>query len=336
MDIRQLEIFNCVAERLNFTEAARHLYLTQSAVSLQIADLEKQLDVKLFARNSHSVQLTEAGQVFLKEAKFIIAASEEAIKKARHTASGFAGTIKIGFLESHTKHYLPKLVKDFRSSYPKIKLILKQFSWGSLNLALERGDVDVGLTMSVALQNTPKVVWQTLYWDVECFVMPNDHPLANEPQLDLALIAREPFVVLNREVAPCPYDFTLRLCNNRGFTPNFVERPFLTEILLTLVESGEGIAILPYFTTKPYASPNLRFLKLEGDDAQVEMVASWRRTNRNPAIPLFLNKAKSAIQFYQNSMGLPPFNDNDMFCPPNESSLPQRPGARLSLGVNCR
>ncbi|HWR45509.1 LysR family transcriptional regulator [Sporomusa sp.] len=312
MDIRQLEIFVCVAERLNFTEAAKHLYLTQSAVSLQIADLEKQLDVKLFARNSHSVQLTAAGQVFFKEAKFIITSSEEAIKRTRHTASGFAGTLKVGFLESHTKHFLPKLVKDFRSSYPKIKLLLTQLSWGDLNLALERSDLDIGLTMSVSLQNIPKVVWQTLYQDVECFVMPYDHPLANQPQLDLAAVAREPFVVLNREVAPCPYDFTLRLCANRGFTPNIVERPFLTEILLTLVESGEGIAILPYFTTKPYASPGLRFIKLEGDDAQVEMVASWKKTNRNPAIPLFLNKAKGAIQFFQNGMDLPqPATGND-------------------------
>ena len=305
MDIRQLEIFVCVAERLNFTEAAKHLYLTQSAVSLQIADLEKQLDVKLFARNSHSVQLTEAGQVFLKDSKCIITASEEAIKRTRHTAAGFAGTLKVGFLESHTKHFLPKLVKDFRSSYPRIKLMLTQLNWGDLNLALEHSDVDIGLTMSVSLQNTPRVVWQTLYRDVECFVMPYNHPLANQPQLDLAATAREPFVVLNRDVAPCPYDFTLRLCSNRGFTPNIVERPYLTEILLTLVESGEGIAILPYFTTKPYANPSLRFIKLEGDDAQVDMVASWKRTNRNPAIPLFLNKAKGAIQFFQNSMGLP-------------------------------
>jgi DNA-binding transcriptional LysR family regulator len=291
--------------------ASKSLYLTQSAVSLQIADLEKQLDVKLFARNSHSVQLTDAGHVFLKEARFIIATLEEAIKKTRHTASGFAGILKVGFLESHSKHFLPRLVKDFRSSYPKIKLVLTQLNWNELNLALERSDLDIGLTMSVALQNSPKIVWKTLYQDVECFVMPHDHPLANQPQLDLAIVAQEPFIVLNREVAPCPYDFTLRLCANRGFTPNFVEQPHLTEILLTLVESGEGIAILPYFTTKPYASPNLRFIKLDGDDAQTEMVASWKKTNRNPAIPLFLNKARTAIQFFQNGMGLPPFNDKD-------------------------
>ncbi|TWH47178.1 LysR family transcriptional regulator [Sporomusa sp. KB1] len=305
METRQLEIFVCVAERLNFTESAKHLYLTQSAVSLQIADLEKHLGVKLFERNSRSVQLTEAGQVFLKEAKFIIAILEEAIKKTRHTASGFAGTLKVGFLESHTKHFLPKLVKDFRNSYPKIQLMLLQLNWGDLNMALEHNDVDIGLTMSVSLQNTPHLVWQSLLRDVECFVMPYDHPLANQPQLDLAAVAREPFIVLNREVAPCPYDFTLQLCANRGFTPKIVERPYLTEILLTLVESGEGIAILPYFATKPYASPNLRFIKLEGEDAQVDMVASWKKINRNPAIPLFLNKAKNNIQIIQNDMLLP-------------------------------
>ncbi|EGO62992.1 LysR family transcriptional regulator [Acetonema longum] len=305
MDLRQLEIFVCVAERLNFTESAKYLYLTQSAVSLQIADLEKQLGVKLFARNTHSVQLTAAGRVFLQEAKFIIAAMEEALMKTRHTASGFEGTLKVGFLESHTKHFLPKLVKDFRHSYPRIKILLAQLNWGDLNMALEHGDVDIGLTMSVSLQNTPRVVWQPLYQDVECFVMSDDHPLANQSHLDFADLTREPFIVLNRQVAPCPYDFTFQLCANRGFTPKVVERPYLTEILLTLVECGEGIAILPYFTTKPYASPSLRFFKLEGEDACVEMVASWKRTNRNRSIPLFLNKAKKAVQFFQSTMELP-------------------------------
>jgi DNA-binding transcriptional LysR family regulator len=72
MDIRQLRYFITVAEYLNFTKAANQLYVAQSAISHQIADLEQQLGLKLFIRNKRSVQLTPAGAVFLKEAIEIV------------------------------------------------------------------------------------------------------------------------------------------------------------------------------------------------------------------------------------------------------------------------
>jgi DNA-binding transcriptional LysR family regulator len=147
MDIRQLKLFVCVAERLNFTEAAKCLYLTQSTVSLRISEIEKQLDVKLFTRNTHGVKLTPAGETFLKEAKAIIVSYEEAIKLTRETAAGFSGIVKIGFLESHTKHFLPKAMLNFRTNYPNINLKVIQLPWHELSRGLERGDLDIGLTM---------------------------------------------------------------------------------------------------------------------------------------------------------------------------------------------
>ena len=296
MDIRQLQLFVCVAERLNFTEAAKSLYLTQSTVSLRIVEMEKQLDVKLFTRNTHGVKLTPAGETFLKEAKAIISSYEEAITLTRKIASGFNGTLKIGFLESHTKHFLPQAMLAFRKNYPNISLNVFQTPWRELSRGLERGELDVGLTMPQSLENCNSLTWQNIYTDVECWVMHQDHPLAQVSVPAVAAIAREPFVVLHRDAGPFPYDWTIQLCANRGFVPRIVHTPRLTETLLTLVEAGEGISILPYVTTKEYASANLRFIKLEGDDAQVGMVTAWNKANNNPAIPLFTNVINAATE----------------------------------------
>ncbi|SMC46937.1 LysR family transcriptional regulator [Sporomusa malonica] len=304
MDIRQLQLFVCVAERLNFTEAAKSLYLTQSTVSLRIVEIEKQLDVKLFTRNTHGVKLTPAGETFLKEAKAIISSYEEAITLTRKTASGFNGTLKIGFLESHTKHFLPQAMQTFRKNYPNISLNVHQIPWRELSRGLERGELDVGLTMPQSLEQCSSLTWQTIYADMECWVMHQDHPLAQASVLDLSAVAREPFVVLHRDVGPFPYDWTIQLCANRGFVPRIIHTPRLTETLLTLVEAGEGISILPYVTTKDYASSNLRFIKLEGDDAQVGMVTAWNKANTNPAIPLFNSVIISATENWSDSVEL--------------------------------
>ncbi len=306
MDIQQLHLFVCVAERLNFTEAAKYLYLTQPTVSLCIAEIEKQLDVKLFNRNTHGVKLTPAGKIFLKEAKIIISSYEEAIKLTRKMAAGLSETLKIGFLESHTKHFLPQAMQNFRKKYSNININLVQLSWNELSRGLERGELDIGLTMPQSLAQCQNLEWKAIYADVECWVMPRDHPLARDVFFDLSAVAREPFVVLHRDVGPFPYDWTIQLCANRGFSPRIAYTPRLTETLLTLVEAGEGISILPYVTTKDYVSPNLRFIKLEGSDAQVGMVTAWNKANTNPAIPLFNNEIISVTQLYQNNISFLP------------------------------
>src|SRR3954454_14526676 len=107
MEIRQLRYFTAVAEHLNFTEAAKKLFVAQPAVSQQIASLEKEIGFKLFNRDKHSVQLTHAGRVFLNDALEMLDRSEAAIKKARKAAIGEVGQLSIGFLNAPVKKFLP-------------------------------------------------------------------------------------------------------------------------------------------------------------------------------------------------------------------------------------
>lgn len=294
MDIRQLQCFICVAERLNFTEAAKHLYLTQSTVSQQIADLEKQLDVKLFIRNTHSVQLTAAGSVFLEEAYALSAKSQEAVKRARQTASGFAGSLKIAYLESTTQNFLPQVIKSFRKNYPNVNLHLDIRNWEELNRAIVQGDIDIGFTVSYALRNWTGILTKTIYTDHLCAVLPAGHPLASETKIDLCALAEEPFITLSPQGAPMAAYQTVEICANRGFMPNIISQPQLHEGILLMVETGMGIAVLPQHI-EFYAGPGVRFVDFAGEDHYLDILAAWKKSNTNPSLSLLLNELPQQV-----------------------------------------
>ena len=130
MEIRQLRYFISVAEQLNFTEAAKRLFVAQPSVSQQIASLERSMDVKLFIRDKHSVKLTPAGKVFLNDAIEIVNKSEEALKRAKKAAIGEVGQLSIGFLNAPVKNFLPDLVKEFRRKYRYIQINLNHYQTG--------------------------------------------------------------------------------------------------------------------------------------------------------------------------------------------------------------
>lgn len=127
MDMRPLRYFIAVAEHLNFTEAAKQLFVAQPAVSQQVAYLEKKLGVKLFHRTKHSVQLTNAGTVFLKDAKEIIKKLDESFENAQQADKGVIGTINIGLLSVPVRDFLPPLIRKFRHKYPNVNIRLNYY-----------------------------------------------------------------------------------------------------------------------------------------------------------------------------------------------------------------
>ncbi|MBP2655866.1 MAG: transcriptional regulator AlsR family [Firmicutes bacterium] len=286
---RQIDYFISVAEYLNFTKAAKHHFMAQTAMSQQIRVLEKKLGVDLFIRNNRSVQLTPAGRIFLQEAKRIVAISDEAIKKARHAASGFVGTLKIGFLGPNEKRFLPDLVKKFRHDYPNIILSFKQGNAETIRSDLEHGLLDIAFTMAFDLDQTPGLIWETLYTDPICVIMHRDHPLANEAKINPVALAHEPFVAMEHREYPGAVERMIQFCITRGFTPNIVSQHAYLETVLLMVEAGIGVTLLPRFFDT-YSNPNLRFIDLAGDTDYVYSVATWKKDYTNPSIPIFLKE----------------------------------------------
>lgn len=297
MDIRQLQYFIAVAENLSFTEASKELFVAQSAVSQQIADLEKKIGVKLFIRNKRTVKLTNAGQVLLKEAIMLVNKSQEVLEKTRQAESGIIGGLKIGFLGYTERNFLPHLIRQFRRSYPKVDLHLNQFNHGMLIEALKTNELDIGFTLSFSIDNIGDLDGKKIFTETISVAMHQEHPLANNKALRLEDLANERFIVLNRQESPQGFNKTLLMCSNSGFSPNIVGEPRLINTVLLLVDAGMGIAIVPK-SLKLYSSPSLRFIDIEGDQTEDELMVAWKKNNENPSIPLFLKELEAVKEDY--------------------------------------
>lgn len=294
MEIRQLEYFLAVAKYLNFTTAAEHLYVGQPTLSRQIAELEEHLGIQLFVRDNRSVRLSSAGEVFLEEAKSILAKMNEAIEKTRKVGSGLIGSLKIGSVELHNRK-LSKYVKSFRQCYPNVGVSLSRYGYGTMSEALINQNIDIGFCYAKEVVNFRELEWKLLYKDYICAMMPNDHPLAYEPEICISDLANESFVLIQSVGIDC----ILRFCNANGFTPKVVSfirpQPLSLETLILQVEAGIGIAIVNR-KMLGYEPPGLRLVKIKGI-SYIDQVVAWKKGNQNTSLPLFIE----GIQFLERT-----------------------------------
>lgn len=286
MEIRQLRYFASVAEHLNFTEASRHLFVAQPAISKQIANLENEIGIKLFERDKHSVRLTPAGAVFYEEVKAILEKLDLALKKARDAREGKVGHLNVGFLRSPVRGFFPALIKDFRCQYPDVQIELFPYQTGEILNRLLTGELDIGFTISTGLKNLSDFEIHPLLSYPHCIIMNSDHRLSQKDCISVSELSNENFIMLERKEAPQTFDFIIEICTAHGFYPKIVKQTSRIETVLLLIDSGEGISILPKYLLA-YATPSLLFKNIEGD-YKVELVVIWKKNNPNPSIPLFI------------------------------------------------
>lgn len=294
MDFRLLREFLCLAEFLNFSEAAKQLYMGQPVLSRHIADLERRLGVQLFVRDKHSVRLTVAGEVMRTEAGALVDRYEEALRKIRLAASGLVGQLRIGFLEKPVRKFLPALITGFRRNYPHVDLQLNQLNIGALTQALRHGELDIGFTLSFDIPRQEGFGSRTIYADTLAAVVRSDHPLAGAGRINLAALANEAFIFAAREESPGIYGRVLDLCAASGFKPNIVKHYSFPDNALLMVETGIGVAVLTRHM-EDSASPALRFVAIEGEGTSFDVVVTWKTANANPAILPFLKELDGVL-----------------------------------------
>jgi len=294
MDLWQLRYFAAAAETLNFTKAAESLHVSQSALSKKIADIENHFGVQLFLRGKRALRLTAAGQVFLNEARTILAKWDDAFQKIKRTASGDLGDLRIGYSGSFVTRILPPLIRQFRGRNSDINLHVERWNLPILHDALLDGDLDVAFVISHAPELSPDLAWKFIKKEVLSVVLPASHPLAGRKRISLSELTGEAFVFMARSVNHIFFDFFMHLCTDAGFTPNLVSQPAILETVLLLVDAGVGITIL-----SPLADmgtrPNLRMIPLEGD-YPVHLFAAWKMDNENSAIPAFIEELEKIDQ----------------------------------------
>jgi DNA-binding transcriptional LysR family regulator len=286
MELRHLRYFCAVADHGSFSEASRELHISQSAISEQIADLEREIGGALLDRHQRRIRLTPHGFLFLEEARKTLIASERAVDIARRSFQGQIGTLAIGFFLWGAGDFFSRIIREYRKLQPNVGLSLYEMHTPIQMEALTSGKIDVGFTRPLEPPFDRTLCAELLHQDPVVVALPREHPLAGR-SIRVEELAAERFVLCEREVTPALFDSILALCSAAGFAPQIVNSSSTWSSVLTLVESGEGIALVPS-GARYLATPGIVFSEIEPQTTHVGVSVAWNPQNEGPILRDFL------------------------------------------------
>ena len=287
MELRHLIYFKTVAELLHFSRAAEQLHISQPPLSRQIKELENELGAVLFLRNNKRVALTDAGRFFLGECDMLIQQLERSKQLTRQIHESVSGDFCIGYISSTPLKSLALILQRLKAEFPLLRTRLYELPTIKQVKALEAGKLDVGILR--APMDSPSLEGVLLWQDPFVLVSPAKEPCV----LDATDLAQRPFISYNSSYAPFYQQQLVSCCNRIGFTPNVVHECNNMHSILSLVEGGLGLSLVPYSTQKQYAHLKLQYLDLSLIPVQTEILMAHHRRTRHPA----LNKFKELAEF---------------------------------------
>lgn len=276
MELRHLRYFVAVAEHLSFSHAAKHLHLAQQSLSQQIGALERSLGVRLFDRDTRGTRLTDAGQVFLPEARAVLARADAALAVVQRAGRGEIGRLNLAFLASTANYMLPPVVRALRERFPSLELTTHTGQIDELVAGLRDGRFDAAFTRPPLVAD---LATRTLATEPVCAVLPVGHHLATRAELHLADLADEDWVLTPRESWPPWHEKYDRDFTAAGFTPRVVQRTSGVSNLLGLVAAGVGVTRLAR-SASSIRRTGVVFIPIAGDRA--ETVVAWLPARDGP------------------------------------------------------
>jgi DNA-binding transcriptional LysR family regulator len=244
LEIRQLRYFLAVAEELHFRRAAARLHISQPPLSQQIRALEEEMGCLLFARTRRRVELTAAGEAFVRDARALLTELDGAVATARRIGAGQTGRLRINFVGSALFSIVPASVHRFRAARPTIEVELRESSTVEQQRAVSAGVVDVGL-VRLPVEPDPELTVEVVLRERTAVALPVGHPLAELRRVPLRRLAPEPFVLFPRAQAPGFHDLVIGSVAATGAPPRVVQYAPEMLTIIGLVAAGIGISLVP-------------------------------------------------------------------------------------------
>lgn len=285
LEIRHFEYFLVLAETLHYGKAAERLFITQSALSQQIQRMEAILGQKLFVRSNRKVTLSHAGELLKEEAAVILAQLKKSMEQWKFRVQGGEGIVRIGFVGSAMRVYLPNLLKQFTARYPKIRFYLTELSNKDQLTALDRKELDIGFVRSNTLMANLQSV--SVYQENLTLVLPENHPVTEQNFVDMGQLADESYILFPNESSQMFFGQIMTLCREHGFTPRISHQSIHGPTIFKLVESGLGISVVPNSLVDRF-NYKVRYIELKEIKHKTELFAVWNKYNDNSALTYLL------------------------------------------------
>ncbi|MGK3206415.1 LysR family transcriptional regulator [Amycolatopsis sp. MEPSY49] len=284
MELQQLRYVVAIAETNSFTRAAERCLVVQSALSHQVARLERELGARLFDRTSRRVRLTPAGEAFLPSARQCLAAAERAAAEVAAAVGEVRGRLAVGLIPTVTAADVPAAIREFHDRYAQVRISLRVGASDDLIEQVRDGSLDVAF-LGLPTTATPRgVAVRELARGHLIAVVAPDHPLAGEPTVSLKRLAAEVFVDL-------PPGTAGRAQSDQAFAAAGLDREVAYEVTSAdyvprLVGPGLGVAMLPSGFAPQLTG--VATIEITDAPARAEYVI-WAESNPTPAALAFVD-----------------------------------------------
>lgn len=290
VELRQLQYFLAVADDLHFGRGASRLFISQPALSQAIARLERALEVQLFVRTRHGVQLTDAGAALMPRARQLLADCDEAVAHARRAGRGEGGLLRLG-VALLADHLMAPALEALAVECPGMAVDQAIAMSESLLALLREGNVDVALVHRVpalaALEGVQSEVVRTCRLAI---LVSSANPLAGREIVKLRDLHDQTFFQQTRSLEPSGWEGFAQMCQSfGGFTPKVLEATFTIPYgpALKPVADDKAVTVVPEGTAQAAPVPGITEVPIESPPmAQIAM--AWRNGSIPPALQRFL------------------------------------------------
>ena len=291
-----LKYFIDIVSLGSFGKAAKHNYISQSAVSQQITAMEDELGFPLFWRSKGKAALTLAGKCFYGKVQSIYDNYCQAVRFAKYIYDENNGIIRIGLTTSSRMDYLASVVQDFQSTYRSIKIHFEQMTFGQMQTALNEGKIDLAITIRYNIEDLEDIKIQSLGFFKMGLLVSRQSPLSRWDTIPSADIASQPIIMHTPEDSGGVFRHMLEMRKKEGYVPKITRFCDSSEIVKMQVMFNQGVAFFPEIITI-YDNKTCKMLRIIDSEDYVDLVIAHKKNS--PSI--VHNLAKRIRAFYQDS-----------------------------------
>lgn len=298
MELRQLRYFIAVAENLSFSRAAQQLHVTVPPLSRQIRQLEDEFEVRLFIRDRKHVALSDAGRLFLTEAKRLVGQAARMGDSVRMAKCGEGGLVRIGVGPALGER-VGRAVVEHANHFRGVEFECRDALSFAQYAALHEGGLDVSFLRPCV--DSPELRSELLFEEQMIVYISKANPLAKRKSLRVKDLAGEPLLLFDRRSAPGLYDKTLELYAAAGVNPIIssvaVEPNPNNDLQALLLTSRKGIRIIPDEPAcRPAPASEIAAVPLDEPDATMPVHMVWRKAEKKAVVLAFVETARQILR----------------------------------------
>jgi DNA-binding transcriptional LysR family regulator len=291
MELRHLRYFVAVAEELSFARAARRVHIAQPSLTKQIQQLEQELGFPLLYRTKKKVELLDTGHVFLDEAQRLLRQADSAIQSARRIHTGESGRLAIGFSPSAAAEVLPRILRRYHASYPKVIVDLLEILSTKNTESLLESAMSVALLRSPTFLSRELFCFETIQHERFVVALPDSHPLAKQKSVQIKSLASEPLIVPPFQPGWGYADSILLIFRDYGIAPRIAQEATGAVAVVTLVAGGFGVALVPA-SLGNFSLPGVTYRSIKGPCRTSDLTVVWRCDSRASTVRAFLEAVR--------------------------------------------